>query len=106
MKPAAFEYVRPKTVPEAIELLARAGTSVAVIAGGQSLIPLLNLRIAQPDLLVDVGGLEELKETGETADGLRIGALTTHSDIEASATTARSAAVSRLPILPPIGRSV
>jgi carbon-monoxide dehydrogenase medium subunit len=82
MKPAAFEYVRPKTVPEAIELLARAGTSMAVIAGGQSLIPLLNLRIAQPDLLVDVGGLEELKETGETAEGLRIGALTTHSDIE------------------------
>ena len=55
---------------------------MAVIAGGQSLIPLLNLRIAQPDLLVDVGGLEELKETGETAEGLRIGALTTHSDIE------------------------
>ena len=82
MKPAAFDYVRPKTVAEATELLARAGTSAAVIAGGQSLIPMLNLRIAQPDLLVDVGGLGELKETGESAEGLRIGALTTHSDIE------------------------
>jgi len=82
MKPAPFDYARPKTVAEATALLAQAGASAAVIAGGQSLIPMLNLRMAQPDLLVDVGGLEELKATGETTQGLHIGALTTHSDIE------------------------
>ncbi len=82
MKPAPFDYARPKTVAEATALLAGAGASAAVVAGGQSLIPMLNLRIAQPDLLVDIGALEELKETRETAEGLSIGALTTHSDIE------------------------
>jgi aerobic carbon-monoxide dehydrogenase medium subunit len=82
MKPAAFDYAKPKTVAEATALLDQAGASAAVIAGGQSLIPMLNLRIAQPDLLVDVGGLEELKETGMATDELRVGALTSHSDVE------------------------
>jgi carbon-monoxide dehydrogenase medium subunit len=82
MKPAPFDYARPKTVAEATALLADTGASAAVIAGGQSLIPMLNLRMAQPDLLVDIGGLQELHETGEAAEGLRIGALTTHSAIE------------------------
>jgi carbon-monoxide dehydrogenase medium subunit len=82
MKAAPFDYVVPKTVAEAAAALALDGRSTAVIAGGQSLLPLLNLRVALPDLLVDIAGLEELKETGETAAGLRIGALTTHADIE------------------------
>jgi carbon-monoxide dehydrogenase medium subunit len=81
MKSAAFDYVVAKTVAEASAALAQ-DASATVIAGGQSLVPMLNLRVALPDLLVDIAGLEELKETCETAAGLRIGALTTHADIE------------------------
>jgi len=80
MKSAAFDYVVPKTVAEAASALALDGA--AAIAGGQSLVPMLNLRVALPNRLVDIAGLEELKETCETGTGLRIGALTTHADIE------------------------
>jgi len=82
MKSAAFDYVVAKTVAEAASLLRQEGTVTAAIAGGQSLVPMLNLRIVVPELLIDIGGLEELKETGVTAAGIRIGALTTHADIE------------------------
>jgi carbon-monoxide dehydrogenase medium subunit len=82
MKAAAFEYARPRTIAEASAALARNGEATAAIAGGQSLLPMLSLRVALPGLLVDIGGLEELKETTETSDELRIGALTTHADIE------------------------
>jgi carbon-monoxide dehydrogenase medium subunit len=82
MKPAPFDYVAPKTVAEASAALALDGTGTAAIAGGQSLLPMLNLRVALPDLLVDLGGLQELKEIAATSDHIRIGALTTHAAIE------------------------
>jgi carbon-monoxide dehydrogenase medium subunit len=82
MKPAPFDYVAPKTVAEASAALALDGATTAAIAGGQSLLPMLNLRVALPDLLVDLGGLQELKETAATSDNVRIGALTTHAAIE------------------------
>jgi aerobic carbon-monoxide dehydrogenase medium subunit len=82
MKPAPFDYVAPKTVAEASAALARDGASTAAIAGGQSLLPMLNLRVALPDLLVDLGGLQELRELAATSDHIRIGALTTHAAIE------------------------
>jgi len=82
MKPAPFDYVAPKTVAEASAALALDGATTAAIAGGQSLLPMLNLRVALPDLLVDLGGLQELKETTATSDNVRIGALTTHAAIE------------------------
>src|SRR5439155_674391 len=82
MKPAPFDYVAPKTVAEASAALALDGTTAAAIAGGQSLLPMLNLRVALPDLLVDLGGLQELKEIAATSDKVRIGALTTHAAIE------------------------
>lgn len=82
MKSAAFDYVVAKSVVDAIAALAQHGTSAIVIAGGQSLVPMLNLRVALPHLLVDIAGLEELKETGSRPAGHRIGALTTHADIE------------------------
>jgi carbon-monoxide dehydrogenase medium subunit len=82
MKPAPFDYVAPKTVAEASAALARDGATTAAIAGGQSLLPMLNLRVALPDLLVDLGGLQELKETTATSGNVRIGALTTHAAIE------------------------
>ena len=82
MKSAPFEYVRPRTVAEASAALAQDGIAVSAIAGGQSLIPMLNLRVALTDLLVDISRLEELKAVSETPGGLEIGALTTHAAIE------------------------
>jgi carbon-monoxide dehydrogenase medium subunit len=82
MKAPRFEYVRPKTIDEATASLAANGLTTAVIAGGQSLLPMLNLRVTFPDLLVDIGRLDELKECSEAADVVRIGALTTHAAIE------------------------
>jgi aerobic carbon-monoxide dehydrogenase medium subunit len=82
MKAARFDYAAPKTVGEASALLASAGAATSAIAGGQSLLPMLNLRVALPDLLVDIGGLEELKEIATTPSNVRIGALTTHAAIE------------------------
>jgi carbon-monoxide dehydrogenase medium subunit len=82
MKAAIFDYVVPKTVAEASTLLASGGGATAAIAGGQSLLPMLNLRVALPDLLVDIGRLQELKEVTATSTNIRIGALTTHAAIE------------------------
>jgi aerobic carbon-monoxide dehydrogenase medium subunit len=78
MIPASFEYLRPGTLDEAIGALADGGEDAKVIAGGQSLLPLLRLRLAYPDLLVDVGGLDELRGVTDTGDQLLIGAGTTH----------------------------
>jgi carbon-monoxide dehydrogenase medium subunit len=82
MKAAIFDYAVPKTVAEASRLLASGGAATAAIAGGQSLLPMLNLRVALPDLLVDIGRLQELKEVAATPTNIRIGALTTHAAIE------------------------
>lgn len=82
MKAAIFDYAVPKTVAEASTLLASGGAATAAIAGGQSLVPMLNLRVALPDLLVDIGRLQELKEVAATPSNIRIGALTTHAAIE------------------------
>ena len=82
MKAAAFDYVRPRDVREAIALLSQATGSGKVLAGGQSLGPMLNLRLARPGLLVDISRLEELRQIEDTGDALRIGAAVTHSAIE------------------------
>ena len=82
MKPAPFGYERPRDLNSALSMLAAAGGSAKVIAGGQSLGPMLNLRLVQPDLVVDISGLAELKQA-ELRDGeLVLGALVTHADIE------------------------
>jgi len=81
MIPAKFEYVRPATVGDAVRALADGGEDAKVIAGGQSLMPLLRLRLAYPDLLVDVGGLDELRGVTDAGDSLVIGARTTHHDV-------------------------
>src|SRR5262245_6903462 len=82
MKSAPFEYLRPCTVAEASTLLAQEGVSTAAIAGGQSLVPMLSLRAAQIDLLVDLSRLDELKAVTETREHVELGALTTHAAIE------------------------
>jgi aerobic carbon-monoxide dehydrogenase medium subunit len=82
MKSAPFEYIRPKTVVEASVALGRRGANTAAIAGGQSLMPMLSLRVALIDLLVDISRLDDLKVVTETPDSLWLGALTTHAAIE------------------------
>ena len=81
MIPAKFDYVRPGSLDEAVRALADGGDDAKVIAGGQSLMPLLRLRLAYPDLLVDVGGLDELRGVTDAGDSLVIGARTTHHDV-------------------------
>ncbi|SOE07113.1 xanthine dehydrogenase family protein subunit M [Streptomyces sp. Ag109_G2-15] len=81
MIPPAFEYARPTSVDEAVRALADAGEEAKVLAGGQSLLPLLRLRLAFPELVVDVGRIPELRGVREDGDTLVIGALTTHHDV-------------------------
>ncbi|OIJ98375.1 FAD binding domain-containing protein [Streptomyces colonosanans] len=81
MIPPAFEYARPTSVDEAVRTLAEAGDEAKVLAGGQSLLPLLRLRLAFPELVVDVGRIPGLSGVREDGDTLVIGALTTHHDV-------------------------
>jgi carbon-monoxide dehydrogenase medium subunit len=84
MKAAAFDYVRTETLDETLRILAERGEGARVIAGGQSLAPALNLRLAAPELLVDIGALTQLRYIEPAGDALRIGALTRHVDIARS----------------------
>jgi len=82
VKAVNFDYARPRDIEASLSLLAEDGLSVKVMAGSQSLGPMLNMRLVQPDLLVDITGVEELRLVKEEADGVVIGACITHSDIE------------------------
>jgi aerobic carbon-monoxide dehydrogenase medium subunit len=81
MIPAKFDYVRPSSLDEALAALADGGEDAKVIAGGQSLLPLLRLRFAYPSVLVDLGGLAELRGVRDAGDALEIGAMTTHYEL-------------------------
>ncbi|WP_405144666.1 xanthine dehydrogenase family protein subunit M [Sphaerisporangium sp. NBC_01403] len=81
MIPASFDYVRPSSLGEAVEVLADAGDEAKVLSGGQSLLPLLRLRLAYPSLLVDVGRLDELRGIRDEDGHVRIGAATTHDEV-------------------------
>lgn len=83
MKAPSFAYAKPRTLAEAFELLARPGAKI--LAGGQSLIPSLNMRLSAPELLVDITGLGALRGISLEQGVVRIGALATHADIERSA---------------------
>jgi carbon-monoxide dehydrogenase medium subunit len=82
MKPPVFEYHRPGTVAEALAVLAEVGHDGKVLAGGQSLVPLLNMRLAAPRHLVDVNWLAELDEVACGPDAVRVGALARHARVE------------------------
>jgi carbon-monoxide dehydrogenase medium subunit len=82
--PAEFDYVRPSSVEEAVSALADAGEDAKVLAGGQSLIPLLRLRLAYPSVVVDVGRVEEMRGIRQDGNALVIGAMTTHYDVMTS----------------------
>ena len=90
MKPSAFEYHRPSSAVETVALLAELGDDAKVLGGGQSLIPMLALRLAAFEHLVDIGRLGELDGIERRHDGLWIGAVTTEADVERSAEVATS----------------
>jgi carbon-monoxide dehydrogenase medium subunit len=85
MFPAEFEYVVPRSVDEAIAMLVHYGDEAKLLAGGQSLIPMMKLRIAAPRVLIDVNGIGELSGLRREGDTLVLGALCRHADVAGSA---------------------
>jgi len=84
VKPPPFLYARPQTVDEAIDLLARSGEDAKVLAGGQSLVPLLNFRLARPTVLIDLNRIPELASMGRSNGSIRIGAMVRQRTAETS----------------------
>lgn len=102
MKPAPFRYARAGSLAEATALLAAEPGEAKLLAGGQSLVPLLNMRLARPAVLVDLNGVQELRGITPSPDGgLRIGALTRHAELAGSA-----AVRERAPLLAEAARHV
>jgi len=93
MKAAAFDYVKPKALQDALSLLAEAGDDAQLIAGGQTLLATLNMRLSEPSVLIDITDLAELKGITLVGDQLRIGALVTHTEIEDSELIAKHASL-------------
>ncbi|GAB2975036.1 xanthine dehydrogenase family protein subunit M [Amycolatopsis acidiphila] len=93
MIPAAFDYVAPSTVDEAVQALSDAGEDAKVLAGGQSLLPVLRMRLAAPTTIVDLGKIAELRGVREDGDALVIGAMTTHYDVQRDHLIAEHAAL-------------
>ena len=94
MKPAPFDYVAPTTIEQACQVLADAGGGATVLAGGQTLMPLLNLRMSQPFVLLDINKVEALKGVSRTEGATRVGPVTRQCEALASAELARE-----LPVL-------
>lgn len=82
MKPAPFQYFRPRDVEEATAVLGELGDDAKVLSGGQSLVPMLNFRLARPTALVDIGELDELRSVQDAGSWLRVGSLVTHRAVE------------------------
>lgn len=91
MKASAFRYARASSVVDALDMLARHGDQAKILSGGQSLMPALNLRLSAPELLVDIGAIDELRGISVANGVLRIGALTRHVDVLRSAEIAKHA---------------
>src|SRR6476646_6584965 len=84
MIPAPFDYEVPATLEEAVSLLAADPDGAKILAGGHSLIPAMKLRLAQPELLVDIGRIKDLSYIREDGDTIAVGAMTTHYELESS----------------------
>jgi len=84
MIPPAFEYLRPNTIPEAITLLRQHGEDAKILSGGQSLIPMMKLRLARPSYLIDINRISGLSYIKEEGGFLKIGGLTREAELEAS----------------------
>jgi aerobic carbon-monoxide dehydrogenase medium subunit len=85
MIPAQFDYLAPTSLKEAVAMLAQHGDRAKLLAGGHSLIPAMKLRLSQPELLVDLGRVKDLSYINEKNGQMRIGAMTTHYQLESSA---------------------
>jgi aerobic carbon-monoxide dehydrogenase medium subunit len=85
MIPPSFEYLRPKTVPEAVAMMQQHGDEAKILSGGQSLIPMMKLRLARPAVLVDINRISGLSYVKEEGGYLKIGGLTREAELEASA---------------------
>src|SRR6202140_1275000 len=94
MKPPAFDYIAADSIAMAVAALAAAGDDAKIIAGGQSLVPMLNFRMLRPSILVDINRIAGLDVIEETSGTIRIGALTRHYQLETSPLIAR-----HLPVL-------
>ncbi len=81
MIPSAFEYVRPSSLEEALVALAAGGEDAKIMAGGQSLLPIMRMRLGNPSTIIDLGGISDLRGVRDDGDAIVIGAMTTHSDI-------------------------
>jgi len=79
--PAKFDYVRPSSVDEAVAALRDAGEDAKILAGGQSLLPVLRLRLAAPSVIIDLGGIADLRRIAEDGDRIAIGAMAPHHDV-------------------------
>ena len=84
MIPASFDYIAAKSLDEAISLLATHKDDAKILAGGHSLLPAMKLRLMQPKVLIDLGRIKELSYIKEEAGQIRIGAMTTHFQVETS----------------------
>jgi carbon-monoxide dehydrogenase medium subunit len=82
MKPAPFVYVRPESLPQATAALSQFADEGKILAGGQSLLPLMNFRLARPEALIDIGGLDELSGIRASGGSIVVGARTRHLDLE------------------------
>jgi carbon-monoxide dehydrogenase medium subunit len=91
VKPATFEYHAPSTVDEALALMARYGSDAKPLAGGQSLIPAMNFRLATPAVLIDLNRIEALSFVAVDSTGLHLGSMTRHRTLEQSADVRRAA---------------
>src|SRR5271163_1816496 len=87
MIPPSFEYFRPKTIPEAVALLQQHGDEAKILSGGQSLIPMMKLRLARPGYLIDINRISGLSYVREEDGFLKIGGLTREAELEASPVT-------------------
>jgi aerobic carbon-monoxide dehydrogenase medium subunit len=93
MIPASFDYTAPESLADAIAALGGDAEEIKVLAGGQSLIPVLKLRLAAPTLIVDIGRIDDLRGISDAGDAVVIGALTTHDEVVNSSVVAEHAAV-------------
>ena len=93
MIPAQFDYVAPTSVEDALSALAQAGDDAKILAGGQSLLPVLRMRLNAPELVIDLGRIDSLRGVRDDGDAIVIGAMTTHATVGSDPLVAEHAAV-------------
>ena len=93
MIPAQFDYLAPTTLEEALSALSEHGDDAKIIAGGQSLLPVLRMRLNAPEVVIDLGKIEALRGVRDDGDAIVIGAMTPHSEVQTNALVEEHAAL-------------